>query len=286
MIPGWLLCSVIACASGTPPGGNPETKQAAAPSARVASEGVDANLDATVEIRGDVDITVEGWSKPRVEVIGGARIEGSGSRIRIRVEHRGGPDVLTVRVPVGARLDVESRVGDVEVQGVEQEVSIESTAGDVEVRGRSKIVRVASIAGDVRIGTVTERIEAKTVSGDVDVERATGEIDVKTTAGEVDIADAEATQVAISTMSGNIHFSGRFGPKRRHAIQSHSGEVELAVPPKVPVHFEVSTFSGDIDAEVGTIERQGSRRADIVIGEGGPRVELQTFSGSVMVRGR
>ncbi|HEX5724652.1 MAG TPA: DUF4097 family beta strand repeat-containing protein [Longimicrobiaceae bacterium] len=225
---------------------------------------------------------------------------------------------LEVRVPARKSVTVRAVSADVEVSGVSGAVNAQSVSGKVDVSGSPSDVSAQSRSGNVVLdvesghaeanstsGGVTVRgrirgaVEVASVSGNVNVAASTGEVKASSVSGGVHVA-AMTGRAEVSSVSGNIRLTGRRIAGNFHTVsgeivvrgdlasggttslQSHSGGVELYLGSGADL--EVTTFSGEILNEVNArlVRSNASRREQhLVVGGGGPRVTVRTFSGDV-----
>jgi len=230
------------------------------------------DVDETVALdpKGVVDIeliagklTITGWEKSEVRVTGTIDedreeldISGSGSRVSIELEplrgrhdsHHGAE--LDIRVPMGARLDIEAISADVSIEDVEGEMEVEVVSGPLVIRG----------------GALT--IAATSVSGKIDV-----------------VADI-LLDGDFECLSGKIDVTAALDPKGEFNFEVFSGNLTLRLPSDTSAEFDIETFSGDIVNEFGPKARKTSdflpaKVLSFSTGSGGAEVSIETFQGSV-----
>lgn len=231
---------------------------------------------------------------------------------------------LEIRVPEGKEVVVRTTSAEIEVEEITGIVAAHSTSGDVVVSGRPRAVTAVSTSGDVVVdvssttrvqgrstsgdvrvnGTVREAVDvestsgdvevsastpemrAKSVSGDVMLRGATGRVSASTISGDTEILDSRIQHGSFETVSGELRFSGELQRGGAFNLQSHSGDIELALPGGAGAEFEVKTFSGEIDtefaAQVQRVSRYGpGKELRFTAGNGGSLVTVKTFSGNV-----
>jgi len=210
-------------------------------------------------------IRVIGWSEDAIEIRGRLRrpldqleIDSDGDEVSIEVSppygsHRGDEESLEIRMPRGARLEVET---------VSAPIDVEDLNGDV---------AVSSISGSIRLRGNLRSVEAETVSGLITLKDG-----------------GDLRQGSFETVSGNIRARANFQPRGRFDFESVSGTVELTVPSGVAANFEVQTFSGRIDSDFGTPRKidppMPSQELIFTTGAGGARISIESFSGMVKIR--
>lgn len=267
-----------------------------------------ASANARVEIdnvRGRVD--VRGWARAEVAVTGtlgeGAKfsLTGPPDRIVVRVETEAGSfswwggsgpredTMLTVNVPRGAAIEVDTVSADVDVEGIAgaKELEAETVSGDMRVRGDAERVELASVSGDLEVESSTRALSVETVSGDVDAKRISGRIDAESVSGTITLAAEQVDDVNAATVSGDVELrTGALGTGRIK-VESMSGEVDLAIPANASARIEVESFSGSITSDFGKVEEEehgpGSSLS-AVAGTGDAQITLESFSGDVTLR--
>lgn len=272
------------------------------------------SIDTTVALgRGGVvdlslvsgEIRVVGWTRGDVRVHattedGELRFESSATRVTLEQElrgHRGRHDDESdaryeVSVPVGTRVLMRSTSGDLSARGVKGDVEARTVSGGVEVEDTGDHTTIESVSGDVKGTRLGGDVRARSVSGEVQLTDVAGDADGESVSGDVGIHGAHSKVARAETVSGDVTYDGTVDPAGRYDFHSHSGGIELVLPPTVNASVSIQTFSGEIesdfplmlrpDAEVGR-PRQ-SRRMDFTLGSGGPRINAETFSGDVVIR--
>lgn len=121
---------------------------------------VDADPRAIVAVRlAAGHVAVEGWNRREVRIRGSAgghardlELRGEGQHIEILLPADGGDIDLTITIPRGGSLDLETDASDVTVDGVEGVVRLASRSGDLTVGGRPKGIVARSRTGDIDVG--------------------------------------------------------------------------------------------------------------------------------------
>jgi hypothetical protein len=211
-------------------------------------------------------IRVIGWDKAEVEITGRLKrpheqleIDSDEDAVSIEVSpphgrHHNLDESLQIRMPRGARLEVET---------VSAPVDVTDLTGDVVI---------SSISGSIRLQGSLRSVEVETVSGIITLE------------GGGDLREG-----TFETVSGLIRARANFQPRGRFEFETVSGSIELTVPPGLAADFEIQTFSGRIDSDLGPDPRRidpplPSRELVFSTGSGGARISVQSFSGMVKIR--
>ncbi|MDX2182555.1 MAG: DUF4097 family beta strand repeat-containing protein [Gemmatimonadaceae bacterium] len=258
-----------------------------------------------VDIRGhSADVAISTWNKSQARVVvvpGDLEYDTdlSSSRLRVELRSRRGRSYddgsrVTITVPVGTRVDVNAVSGDIEIRGTRADVVAGSTSGDVTVEEAVGRVEANSVSGDVVVQRVTNgTVRISSVSGDVVVKNVDGLVSAETVSGDVNVSDAKSSDVRMQTVSGDAVYRGTVDPRGRYLLKSHSGDVMIAMPGDVKADVNVQTFNGEIDSDfpitIAPSSSEGRRvRRDrmsfSINGGGGAAVDLETFSGTILIR--
>lgn len=203
----------------------------------------------------------------------------------------------TVSAPAGTRLTIGSVSGSINVSGIKGDVSANSISGSVHIANAGRIASAKSISGDVEIlDTQTDgTMEVSSVSGTVTVRKvAARSIDVGSISGSVVVQDARCDRVQAHTISGNVEFGGTLAKGGRYELNSHSGDVRVALAGSTGFEVEATSFSGSIRSDfpvtIGSDRggQQFTRRRALrgVFGDGSAVLSLTSFSGSVVITKR
>lgn len=244
------------------------------------------NLSGAVRIRAtrrqEIRIHVE-YDRARIE------IDASSSLVSVRtVPRRNGGDAdYTVEVPANTPLTVNGISSDVDVQGVCGEAELQSLSGDVRLTCAQGNVSATSVSGDVVVADARGRLEVGSTSGDVTVQGARADVSAHSVSGDVVLARVEGQDIGAESVSGEISFAGPVLEGGRYRFQSHSGDVVIRPDGALNATISVSTFSGDLESDYTVTLSQGRRRArefEFIVGNGGARVTLASFSGTIYLR--
>jgi DUF4097 and DUF4098 domain-containing protein YvlB len=261
--------------------------------------------DATIEVsnvQGSVDVSV--WDRNEVELVAvlesskdELEFEATDRHVRIEVDrpnsryHSDEDDaILTLRVPKGARLIVDTVSADITIVGVRGEQSLESVSGEVQTQAFDAPVSTSAVSGDVTITGNGGKAVVSTdnVSGSATVSGIRGSYEGEVVSGSINATVAAAERLNVDTVSGDIEVHADLVPTARVAMESISGTIRMIVKPPVNADFDLESFSGDIENCFGQKARDTSKytpgsELDFTQGKGGARVEIQTLSGEISI---
>jgi DUF4097 and DUF4098 domain-containing protein YvlB len=262
--------------------------------------------DVTIEVsnvQGSVEISA--WDKDEVELVAELEsakdeleFEATARKVRIEVDR---PDSgrygreqedanLTLRVPRGARLDIDTVSADITITGVRGAQTLESVSGQVSTQAFDAPVSATAVSGDVTITGSGGKAAVKTenVSGSSTVTGIRGDFQAEVVSGEIQVTIAAAGNVDVNSVSGEIVVNAELAPAAEIDMETVSGALTLKLKPPVNADFDVETFSGAIDVCFGPKARDtsdytpGSELA-FTQGKGGARVEMESLSGEIRI---
>lgn len=240
------------------------------------------------------EVVVRTWNRDQVRVQAEhssrtrVAIEKSGSVVSVRSRGQYGPGGIVdyeLTVPASLALDLAGLHSDVTVEGSRGEVTVRTVEGDVRVQGGRGRVSLQSVNGVVSLEGAEGRIEVKSVSDDVRIRNVSGDLVAETVSGDVEMRGVQSSNVAAGTVSGDVLYAGTIRDSGRYSFTTHSGDVVLDVPDSVNATVSVATLSGELRSRLKAVippGRQG-RRINFTLGSGSARVELESFSGDILI---
>lgn len=240
-------------------------------------------------------ISVSTWAKNAVRVVADhssrvqIQIGHSGSDLQIEAEHsRGIPSTVDYQltVPKGMALDLSGVSTDVSVENSEGEVKVESVQGEVTVTGATKSVSASSVEGGVLIRGATGRVSCSSVNAGVRIERTRGPVEASSVNGEIVLESIDSEEVDASTINGTVSYEGVILEGGSYRFSTHNGDVAVTVPEKVNATISVATFSGEFSSAfpIQLNDTRHGKRFNFTLGNGGARIELESFQGSIRLR--
>jgi DUF4097 and DUF4098 domain-containing protein YvlB len=245
-------------------------------------------------------LTIEGWDGAAVEISGTLgdgverlEVESDEDGISIEVEYdegyRGRQEVqtdLTIRVPRGAELSVETVSAGISVAGMRGAVELESVSGAILVADAPSSLEVESVSGKVTVDTAPDGAELASVSGAIRVGTALGSIEASNVSGSILIEGGTLAGADFETVSGDITCNAVPGARGDIDMETMSGTITLRVDADAAASFSLETFSGSISNQIGPEAQRTSRYTPekelrFNTGAGGPSISLSSFSGSI-----
>ena len=272
----------------------------------VADERIDVTRKVTADAVISIDnlsgsVIVKGWSRGEIRIEGtlgeGSErlaVEGDEDRLEIEVViPRRARNVeashLEIHLPEGCSVRVGTVSADIDVSGLTGEVSMHTVSGDILAVGSPRETNADTVSGDAILKVDSELVNVNSVSGDIVLEGMRGAVTVSTVSGDIGLRDAEPKRLSFSSVSADLDFDGAIRGDGRYRFESQSGNIKLVLGSEPDADFWVTSFSGDIDSDFGGKVRRTSKYAPgkelkFRTGSGDARVEIETFSGDVVIR--
>ncbi len=242
------------------------------------------------------DIVVTGWAKNAVKIlatieIGYFEYAYSSSRVRINARsrrNRMGESRIEISVPAGTEVRASTVSGDLAVRATGGRVTANTVSGDIEVRDASEAIELHSVSGDIVAEKLRGRVRVNTVSGDMRADDVNGDLRGKTVSGTLRVRGA-LDGLDFESVSGDFEFRGDFRGTGSFGVNTHSGDIRLALPDNLAANLNLQTFSGDLRTafpltlQPGDTPSRRGRELRTTINGGGARISLGTFSGDIII---
>ncbi|HUP88873.1 MAG TPA: hypothetical protein VM100_05975 [Longimicrobiales bacterium] len=239
-------------------------------------------------------ITVKTWDRNsiRVQAVHGRRdvvsIDSRSNAVKIEAEGRMGTPTnvdFTITTPASVSLNLSGVYTEIDVDGVTGDIEAETVQGNIKVSGGARL-KLESVEGDIVIDHARGRISANTVNRGIRITNVVGDIEAETVNGPIIVQGAQATNVDLATVNGRIVYDGTIRNNGDYSIASHNGGIWVVVPAGAGANVSISTFNGELDASMPVTLDKGAnkRRYSFVLGNGGARLELESFGGDIHLR--
>ncbi len=168
--------------------------------------------------------------------------------------------VISAAVPRDCLADLGVISASVVVSGLRERVDVRVTSGDITLADLTGPVDADAVSGSIEAQAVAGSLRIHTISGDLTVvEGSGGTVYAETTSGSVtcDLAGADAGDVRLSTMSGEIVIRLPEDSDLRYRLQATSGALTSAFGPssghRAPglsvIDGKVGAGSGELSAK-------------------------------------
>jgi Toastrack DUF4097 len=174
----------------------------------------------------------------------------------------------------GAGADLKTSGGDIRIGPVTGDLKAQTLAGDIRAGAVSGSISVETSGGDIRVERVGASAGARTGGGDIILPSVKGGLEAQTGGGDVRVA------IVTREVKGGV------------SIRDSGGDVTLTLPSDFRGEVSLEVRDGDAQEtlirsdfpEVALTRQHDSQRASGVLNGGGPKVVVQTHSGSIRLR--
>jgi hypothetical protein len=202
---------------------------------------------------------------------------------------------FTLTVPRWLPVALNGTYVDIDLEGMQGEVSAETVGGDVRLKGGTGTVTLKSVEGIIDVEGSKGRITVNTVNEAVFVRDAAGEIAAETVNGDLTLERIESSMVDVATVNGDVLYDGAVRDGGTYRFTTHNGDVEMRVPDQINATVFVRTYRGDFESHFDVQLPQAvadnrderrrrssrNRRFDFTLGSGAARLELESFGGDI-----
>ena len=129
-----------------------------------------------------------------------------------------------IKLPAPFNLDVETRGGDVSLQGpLQGEARLTTAGGDIHTRDISGPTRVETAGGSISLGNLGARAEVRTAGGSIHIGNVRGDATIETSGGQIQVGQVDGTLRAESA-GGDVIIAGGAGPV---IAQTAGGQIQV-----------------------------------------------------------
>jgi DUF4097 and DUF4098 domain-containing protein YvlB len=204
-------------------------------------------------------------------------------------------------VPQETELKSQTGSGSQSIEGIRGPVRAHSGSGSLKVSDIGDELRAETGSGNIEVDSVHSSAVLNTGSGSIRAQEIGGAITAQTGSGNLRISQTAPGPVRVTTGSGSAELSGIRGSLRAQTgsggitadgqptgdwiLHAGSGDLTVRIPSNAGFDLEAHTGSGGVST-THPITMQGSLNRHELHGKvngGGPRLELQTGSGSIRI---
>jgi len=184
------------------------------------------------------------------------------------------------RLDIGntGQIEIVDHEGNVAIDNLYGAIDAENISGDVIVKNGYQPIRIKDVSGSAELKNQYAEISAKQVGGSVSITNQYAAIFVESSDGPVDL----------SNYYSNINIDLARGFRGGSTISNTEGTVNVTVVQQpnlvLSVYAERGNISSSLPLSVKT--RDDSKSGELVLGEGGDRLEITTTGGAIIIRGR
>jgi hypothetical protein len=150
-------------------------------------------------------------------------------------------------------------------------------------------VNAEARGGSIRIAGSPSWVRDRSASGDVTFDGESPDVTVSTVSGRVSVSGPVFEKAKFESVTGDIRFDGSFERGGLVNFDTHSGAVDIAVTTRSPADFDIVSIAGSIVNNLTKTSPSPGRygrgeELQTTSGDGGTRVEVRSFKGTVTLR--
>ena len=264
--------------------------------------------DASIRLGGAISsLRIVGWDRDSLVITGTvpmgwlfdggiAKVEsgpGRGAKYFVEAPSDGyveGAD-LEVRMPARARFWAKSGSANIAVSGVTGGLDLNIVGGSVTVSSTPRELNIESMDGNVRVLAGASWLRVKTATGDIYVQGGSEDAGLSTVSGLVHVAGGRYERAKLETVTGDIVYAGDIGYKGSVDLTTHSGRIDLNLPPKPNLELDAATVTGTIENGVTSSRPRAGREGrgmelGFSSGTGDTRLIVRSFKGNIALKPR
>ncbi len=200
---------------------------------------------------------------------------------------------VSINVPHGNGVRVDKVSGNLSLEGAVDTASISDIGGNVQVDGGvMDSIKVARVAGAMNYRSSRTELEFAKVPGELTLQ--SGDLNGKDIAGPIRIS-TRSKDIHLEAVNGELKVENSNGVVEIHTdklplgsmqVTNRRGDIRLMLPAKAAFQLDARTSRGDINTDFNVnVQSEGHEaRANGVIGNGGPRLQLENEGGDVEVK--
>jgi len=296
------LAALLSAPAAAQPSKTPAKSIPAKPALRRVDTRAPVTPDASIRLFGSfASLRVVGWDRDTLALTGtvpeGTRIDPAflspnapmrGAKMYIEVPAGAAGGALELRVPARVRLWLKSGIADIAVTGVTGALDVNVVGGSITVTGSPRELRAEAMDGTVTVDGAPEWLRVKTASGDVVLrggDSTASDVGLATVSGMVHVSGGRYERVRLESVTGAITFGGALARGAALDVETHSGEVILALR-GASAEVDIATLTGTVMNKLTAARpiagREGrGQELGLTIGGGSARVVVRSFKGAV-----
>jgi hypothetical protein len=160
---------------------------------------------------------------------------------------------------------------------------ISSSGGDMDITGINGNLSLKTAGGDIKLQSISGKSEIKTAGGDIKVSSFSGELNAKTAGGDIEFTGSDC-KISAKTSGGNIivKYSGE---NKGIELASSGGDIKLFLPESISANIDFSTSGGEIKSALEISGKLNTSKTKIKgkINNGGEQITCKSNGGNITI---
>jgi hypothetical protein len=198
---------------------------------------------------------------------------------------------LEIVVPRNVRLWFTASSASLDYAAEGGELTAVTTGGRVRVTGTVRVAVVETLDGNVELGVTARSARLRTATGTIVARGVVQELDASSVSGPLLIGmEGPIQQARLESTSAAISFKGDLHADGRLVAETHGGDVDLRLSPRLEATWLLVNWGGILDNQLvpATVVRPVGKKGEwrFITGRGTARVEVRTFKGTILLQPR
>ncbi|MCL2065076.1 MAG: DUF4097 domain-containing protein [Candidatus Cloacimonetes bacterium] len=216
---------------------------------------------------------------------------------------------IILELPQNAKLTIETKHSDINIQDISTEFHIESTDGDVLLQNAGHGL-ISSTNGFIKIYNIMGNLDINTEYGNIHLKKGVGGVlNINSHNGDIFLKEMSFNKISCKTNNGNIFAemsNGDYdymelisdkGDLKLIASQnnfnsilldSKNGDTKISLPNDLIVNLDLSSENGEVEANIETEDADeiviDTEKFYVNFGENLPNIQANTINGDIIVK--
>ena len=195
---------------------------------------------------------------------------------------------LELRVPRNARVWIKGGSADIDCESVTGGLDLNIVGGSVRVQGKPRELVVESMDGAIVVTGEVSYGRLKTATGDITMNGRGEDLSLTSVSGTITLTSPKGAldRARFESVTGPINFAGSVAAGGDVRFDTHSGSIDLRLPPNAAVEIDAATMTGAIENQWNgrrAIAGREGRGMELGTGSGSARIQIRSFKGNVRV---
>ena len=245
-------------------------------------------------------VRVTGWNRDSIDVTAvvpegaGRLMFGGGSGgVKLGIDPPAGVtnypgSLIEVKISSRARVWIKTESAEILVSGLTTSVDVSSVSGRIVISGDLSQVSAESIDGGIDAQVTADLVRLKSASGTIILRGAAADASLSTVSGAATAVISGWERGRMETVTGRLTFESALRPGGNYTLESHSGDIEIRLPPAIDGTLDLSALEGKIVSQLpqGRVRSANKGRGEAMSysgGTAGAELVARTFKGTISV---
>jgi len=243
-------------------------------------------------------VRVTGWNRDSIDVSAvvpegaGRLIFGGGAGgVKLGIDPPAGVSnypgsLLEVKISARARVWIKTESAEILVSGLTTSVDVSSVSGRIVVSGDVSQLSAESIDGGIDAQVNADLVRLKSAGGTIVLRGEVTDASLSTVSGTATAVVTGWERGRMETVTGRLTFESALRAGGNYTLESHSGDIEIRLPPAIDGALDLSALEGKIINQLpqGRVQSANKGRGETLSLQGGTAgadLVARTFKGTI-----